>query len=150
MDCMVTLTFYKQVRQDGGIRAGIQLDGEALLERFEPGIGDSDSALAWYIDVRCEMNDAPSEPTAARRWFLDQANVFREQLLKLSQEVRAGIDTDIFPLVRAFHVAGVPGEIVCSSTKRVSALRLSEEMSRLASDWVRQVESLQPAYAPAS
>ena len=47
------LSFYRQKRQDGGIRTAVTVDGDTVLHRFQPGEGASDPALLWYVDLRC-------------------------------------------------------------------------------------------------
>ena len=57
---MHKLTFYHQKRRDGGLRTGVDFDDERVLERFEPGDLARDSALEWFVDIRCRGETLPA------------------------------------------------------------------------------------------
>jgi hypothetical protein len=94
---MTSITFYQQVRRDGGLRTGIDVDGEAVLMRFDPGPGAPDPALAWYVDVRCEGDALPVHTEGARRWLLDNERFVVGGMATIADRVGAGIDVDDRP-----------------------------------------------------
>jgi hypothetical protein len=56
---MAMLNFYRQVREDGGIRTGIELNGTTIFERFESGGDDYDLALDSFS--ACPLKWAPMD-----------------------------------------------------------------------------------------
>ena len=62
---MPQLTFFKQMRQDGGVRTGVELDGEVVLGMYSPAPDDSDPSLVRRCPlrrslrpVRCSFREA--------------------------------------------------------------------------------------------
>jgi hypothetical protein len=132
---MKNLTFYHQKRRDGGIRTGVELDGERILEYFQPGSPQEDSKLLWWIDVRCAQRTWPSDPEQIRDWLLENAQKIVKGLKDYAAELGAGIDVN-WP---ARHVvpgrAGTKIEIFCSAMRRVAGREMQSELARLAGNW---------------
>jgi hypothetical protein len=132
---MEKLTFFHQKRRDGGIRTGVEINDERILECFEPGSPREDSRLLWWIDVRCSQKTWPVEPEEVRAWLLENAQRIEGGLKALAAELNAGIDKD-WP-VR--HVvpgrAGIKIEIFCSAMRRVAGREIQAELSNLACNW---------------
>jgi hypothetical protein len=132
---MKKLTFYHQKRRDGGIRTGVELEGERILELFQPGSPLEDPKLLWWIDVRCSQKIWPSEPEEVRAWLLENAQRIEGGLKALAAELSAGIDVN-WP---ARNV--VPGrgdakiEIFCSAMRRVAGREIQAEIAKLARNW---------------
>ncbi|MEO6811173.1 MAG: hypothetical protein ABI353_18855 [Isosphaeraceae bacterium] len=130
---MPELTFYRQARHDGGIRTGIEGDGEntLLIEFLEGSPEHQDdplgAALLWYVDLRCRGENLPIEPDDVKGWFLRQRNVFQEGLQRFADLISAGKD-DSFPL-RWSEFHGVPDgvqiELVCSAIRRITGHELA-------------------------
>jgi hypothetical protein len=141
---MPKLNFFRQRRVDGGTRSGISVDDLIVLEAFEPGGADSDPALLWYMDVRCEGARLPAQPAAARQWFLDQRGLITGALRELAEDVRAGIDVDAWPPQRRVSPApkGVEMTIVCSAVRRVAALELAAVLLESATHWEDHLRKL--------
>ena len=147
---MQELTFYRQARHDGGIRTGIELDGvTTLLSVFQEGRPEQrddplGSSLVWYVDLRCRGEDLPTEPEAARSWFLDRRESIVEGLSRLADLLAAGKD-DSFPLRWSDFPAVPPGvqmEVVCSTIRRLTGHDLAEilrEISTHIEEYLRQV-----------
>src|SRR5438874_10628438 len=95
---MHTLSFYRQARQDGGVRTAIEVDSETTFHQFEPGSEESDPALLWYVDLRCEGEDLPSEPEDARKWLLANADLIKHGFRLLADKVAAGVDWSVYPV----------------------------------------------------
>jgi hypothetical protein len=147
---MPQISFFQQERRDGGVRTGIDIDGATVLHHFAPGPHDSDPALNWYVDVRGEGARLPATPDGARRWFLENAETIRAALGELANDLRAGIDVDVWPLRRA--VARAPRRvritIVCSATRRMQALSIAQILDHVRDHWEEEIQKLrevQPA-----
>jgi hypothetical protein len=147
---MKSLTFYHQKRLDGGIRTGVELDGERILECFEPGSPLEDPKLLWWIDVRCSQKTWPSEPEEVRAWLLENAQRIEGGLSVFAAELGAGIDIN-WP---AKHVVssrtGLKIEIFCSAMRRVGGREIQAELSNLAKNWqtiIAQLPSNEAAIA---
>jgi hypothetical protein len=137
---MHELTFFRQARYDGGVRMGIELDGEvALLIDFHEGPPEEQdnplgSALLWYVDIRCRGEALPTEPESVRQWFLTHSSVFRAGLTEFAEQIMAGTDDD-FPLRwTSFpgHPADVEIELVCSSIRRIRGREFADVILDLA------------------
>src|SRR5437867_2729663 len=97
---MPRLNYYRQRRRDGGTRSGVAVDDAVLLHSFEPGAEASDPALLWYVDIRCEGPRLPARPDPVRQWLLAQRVILAGGLRALAEELRAGVDVDVWPLQR--------------------------------------------------
>jgi hypothetical protein len=132
---MKKLTFYYQKRRDGGLRTGVELDGERILENFEPGSLPQDSALLWFVDVRYSGEGIPDQPEAVRQWLLQRSDKIRMALRELSAELTAGMDND-WPLKKEVPAAnGVEMAIYCSAMRRVNGREISTILSNLEQHW---------------
>lgn len=54
---MKLVNIFYQVRRDGGVRFGFEVDGEIVLHDFREGHIESDPVLVWYIDSKCKVDD---------------------------------------------------------------------------------------------
>jgi hypothetical protein len=138
---MDKLNFYHQKRSDGGLRTGIDFNDERVLERFEPGDAPSDSALLWFVDVRCSGENLPSEPDAIRCWFFDRSEIICAALREMAQNLLAGIDPG-WPMRHPIIDDGVRMAIYCSATRRLTGREISEILSDLAKTWPDVIRSL--------
>lgn len=139
---MDKLNFYHQKRRDGGLRTGIDLNDERVLEQFEPGDVPQDSALLWFVDVRCSAERLPSEPEAIREWFLARGETIRAALRELSSELSAGMDSD-WPLKKEIATSdGVKMAIYCSALRRLSGREISDVLSGLEKTWGTAIQAL--------
>lgn len=139
---MHELTFFRQARHDGGMRMGIELDGESLLlNHFEPGQEDDPlgSALLWFIDIRCRGGSMPRDAETARQWFLKHRDSLVEGLEEFAREVFAGTDDDApltmpkpLPPLEGEQAAGLTTEYVCSSIRRIKGPELSRAIQDVA------------------
>ncbi|HZW34920.1 MAG TPA: hypothetical protein VFF52_29625 [Isosphaeraceae bacterium] len=135
---MAKLIFYRQKRYDGGVRTGLELDGDPIGERFEGGEGERDPALIWYVDLRCEGPGIPDDPDLAEQWLFDHAPIIRDGFLRLAERLRAGTDKDIYSLKWSdFPDApeGVSMTIACSAVRRVDGREISAVLKDIASHW---------------
>lgn len=149
---MAKVTFYQQKRMDGGFRSGISVDEETVLGLFEPGPKDTNPALLWYVDPRCEGARLPTEPERARKWLLRHEDVIRAGFETRAREYSAGIDPDIYPQLWSDFASapnGVRMVIAFSAARRVAALELSGVLQDIGSHWSCYIRALEPVeYAP--
>jgi hypothetical protein len=124
---MKTINFYRQARMDGGKRTGIEIDEETVMEQFEEGTGMEDSALLWFVDIRCSGAPLPNDPASARAWLMEKAPVIQEGISMVANELQAGIDSST-PVSRPIPNmgAGITVKIVCSAIRRLPALKIAE------------------------
>src|SRR5205085_2732840 len=124
---MPKLTLYRQHRFDGRARSGIEVEGEPQWEHFEePPEEESDPALLWYVDVRCQGRNVPTEQCETREWLLRNAPVIRQTFETLADKLHAGYDGTwpyIFPMQSA--PPGTTMKIVCSTTRGLEIGQLS-------------------------
>jgi len=121
---MRKLSYFRQQRVDGATRTGITIDGYIVLHSFENEAAEPDPALLWYVDVRCEAKHLPKEAEEARAWFLTKSAVIRQALNQLADELQAGLDVSVWPLL--WNIPGTPRglrmKIGCSVMRRLEAL----------------------------
>jgi hypothetical protein len=139
------LTFFHQKRKDLRTRTGIEVDDDLLLEKLSPGFDGNDSALLWYVDVRCTGEQpAPTEPPEARALLINMGEPVRSAFLILAEELRAGLDSDVWPIRRRISnlPSGLSGEVVCSAMRRITDGELSHVLRNLAENWPKVLEEL--------
>jgi hypothetical protein len=145
---MKTINFYRQARVDGGKRTGVEIDGETVLERFESGNKTEDSALLWFVDVRCSGDNMPNEAETAREWLLEKAPIIQAGVRKVANELRAGIDFSA-PISREIPNVGkgLTVEIFCSAIRRLQGLEIAPVLDEISSHWkelLQKLEVLEP------
>ena len=69
------MLFFKNVRRDGGVRIGVEMDGERLFHSYVDGpevesVGDENPALDWYLDIGFEGKAVPSDPDKVKKWLI--------------------------------------------------------------------------------
>jgi hypothetical protein len=139
---MDKLNFYHQKRSDGGLRTGIEFNDERVLERFELGDSPQDSALLWFVDVRCSGKSLPLEPERIRAWFLQQGDVICAGLREMAQNLVAGVDPG-WPMRKSLvSTDDLRIAIYCSAMRRLDGREISEILSALASSWSDVIRGL--------
>jgi hypothetical protein len=141
---MSNLIFYEHMRMDGGLRCGLELDGETVLHRFKKGKGEFDPVLRWFVDVRCQGAKLPDAAEAARQWFLQHADTVHGALRQLAEELRAGMEPDVWPLSWPVPKSprGVKMVIACSVTKRLDGLEISRILEDVDKHWEEHLKEL--------
>jgi hypothetical protein len=91
---MPKIAFYHQQRFDGGVRAGLGVDDQTVLHRFEPGREPSNPALEWYVDVIVTGRSLPTSSDEARDWLIEHADFIRRGMGKAAEQLEVGLDTD--------------------------------------------------------
>ena len=138
---MTTITFYRQARRDGGIRTGIEINGNTALSRFDDGTADSDPALLWYVDVKCSGKSLPVDPEEARGFLIRHETQIRQAISGLADEIPAGVDPDAWPVRRTARAkAGFTIEVACSAVRRLEAVEIAQRLREVAMQWRDLVE----------
>ena len=141
------INFYRQARVDGGKRTGVEIDGEPVLEWFERGSEPEDSALLWFVDIRCSGSSLPDEAEAARDWLLKNA-IIQKGVRDVANELRAGIDFSA-PISRRIPNVGkgITVEIFCSAMRRIEAREIADALAETSSHWkefLKKLEVVEP------
>lgn len=144
---MAEITFYRQVRKDGGIRTGIELGSDSVFSSFEPGLTDSDPALVWYVDVRCSGPTLPADREGARQWLLRHSTELGAVLGKAADQIPAGYDPVEWPLQVSGRVDGADVTVVTSAVRRTEARDLASILRELAGHLHDHLEALGAASA---
>jgi len=140
---MANITFFRQAREDGGIRTGIDVDDRTALSRFE-GSEEGDPALIWYVDVRCSGKRLPSDPEEARTWLERHESQIAGMLETLAKRLPQGLDPSEWPLTFSKRLAGqIDITVACSATRRVAARQLNRILCDIAKHWSGRLKSLE-------
>jgi hypothetical protein len=146
---MGKLTFYRQVRADGGIRMGLDVDDDSLAHHFEPGPDDDDPRLLWFIDIRCQGKKVPTTFDDGADWLRENSKRIKSALSDLANELAPGIDSDIVP--GRTMVPGMPPgakiEIVFTATKRVLARDMAKHLREFRDHFEDYLDTLKPVHA---
>lgn len=147
---MAKIIFYRQKRRDGGIRTGVEINGNTELGLEEGFEGDElDPVLVWWIELRCEAKTLPTDPEEARQWLLEQTPVIRSGFEALAREVRTGIDFNTYPYLWPVPKAprGVRITVACFAMRRVDGREMADVLADVAAHWRDRIKSL-PATEP--
>lgn len=143
---MTKLTFFHQVRVDGGVTTGIEIDDTRALESIQVETEEFDPVLLWYVDFICEGDNVPGEPEPARQWFLDNEQFFvRSMLMPATEELEIGFDPEVRPF-RRIRDAG-PGDcrvtMIVSAMRRVDARTIAGRIRQVAESWRELLTNLE-------
>ncbi|MGZ3316278.1 MAG: hypothetical protein ACXU95_03155 [Isosphaeraceae bacterium] len=144
---MSKVVFYRQLRMDGGYRTGLEVDEETVYGLFEEGQTDDDPRLRWFVDLRCVGSKLAKSARLARAWLLKNSPTILDGFARCSQEVRAGIDPDLYAISWA-DFKDVPEDIqmtiVFTAARRADAIGMAEVLAYIGSNWERLVRMLKP------
>ncbi|HUT10884.1 MAG TPA: hypothetical protein VMY42_10330 [Thermoguttaceae bacterium] len=146
---MPRITFFRQARVDGGIRTGINVDGDTV-EHFESGPDELDPVLAWFVDLRCDGDDLPLNAEEARQWFLEHRTIITDGFLGLSKKLTLGMDPDIQPVQWEISdsPSGVRMKTVCCSARTAPARKMGMIAQEMAEHWEEYLGQLYAAEVP--
>lgn len=144
---MATIWYYKNVRFDGGVRTGLDVDDVRAFHQFTPGAEPEDPGLEWFVEVMCEGDALPSDPDAAREWFIGHLPPVRAGLEQVADRLSVGIDELSMPYVASAPLpdSGVRCRIRCSAIRRLSGLGIASRLRAVAANLESEVRSLPPA-----
>jgi len=144
---MTKLTFYHQVRLDGGRRTGISIDDDnESLQYFQAGSDEMDPRLLWYVDVRCRGETLPNDPRKAFAWFSENEDWLLRVMRQTASDVEAGMDAGVWPYLR--ELTDVPEGVQCSvlvhAGRRLAGREIAAHLLALAGDVRSLLEQLAP------
>jgi hypothetical protein len=146
---MSTLKFFKNARSDGGVRTGVALDDEVVLEGFKEG-REPDPALVWYVDLTFESDDIPAEVEAARQWLLLQRPWLATALDDVASKLEVGIDQDWSPFSYVLDAPrGVKAALTGAAMRSVRVVDFAEHLRQIKDQWARDLRRLKSP-APSS
>lgn len=140
---MTEIAFFINARQDGGMRTGIDVDGETIWHHFVPGSEDADPALLWWVDVSCE-GDLPNDPDGVRQWMLEYADLIRNALKQAAGDIEpVGFDVEMRPFWREYASGNVRVVVVASAVRRLQAREMGAVLQDLSNRWVELLQALE-------
>ncbi|HEV3022196.1 MAG TPA: hypothetical protein VGX76_07000 [Pirellulales bacterium] len=142
---MGQIAFFRQARVDGGVRTGVEINGELVLHRFKAGSEEDDPSLLWFVDVCCENANVPNDAEGARGWLRSRTGEVSNSLLLLAKDLEAGVDTGPFPLQRNFGPSadGTATTIICSAVRRLDARHIANALEDVAQNWDQLLRELE-------
>ena len=143
---MERISFFRQERFDGGVRAGIGIDESTVLNSFKRGKSESDPGLMWYIDVQFEGRSLPREAEDAREWFLRNKRLVIESLLNCAEHLEIGLDVDeSWPFSQRIKgPRGTQGRLTVSGVRRLAEGELSRKLIETAEKFEESLASMKP------
>lgn len=141
---MAQIEIYRQQRADGGIRTGLEVGGEQLLQSFEPGKGEPDPAIEWYVDIRCKARGkGPRTSAEAMAWLSAHSELLRTALERAADRVPVGTDPSVWPRMEGVHDAGGMSIVVAySAISRAKGRQIAAKMRSWARTFSRVVDKL--------
>ncbi len=151
---MRNLLYFRNVRRDGGIRLGVELDGERLFHQFIDGpkvngIWDENPAIDWYIDILFEGKNILGEPEKVRKWLVQIKPFLQKGLAELAQNLLAGVDEDALPLTHTVSHSP-PGLQIAFKIMAIRKIRhedVAKEILHLGKTWEKEMKKI-PAAEP--
>ena len=141
---MPTLTYYKNVRNDGGVRTGVGLNGETVLEDFVEGRQEPDPILVWYVDLLFESSKVPKEAEAIRAWLATMGNYVKQGLDEIATKMEVGIDQQwnpfSYPLLRT--PTGVKITMSGAAMNRVRIEDFAQHLREIKQEWDKSLRRL--------
>lgn len=147
---MPKLIFYRQLRADGGVRTGVDVDGDTVYGIFEEGESDDNPRLRRFVDLRCNGERLPRTGRGARKWLLEHGGAITTGIEHCADEVSAGIDPDVLSYTWSGfeHLAqGVGAKLVMSAARRSDAIEMPEILRDISANWGQIVRSMKPPLA---
>ena len=146
---MPKIVFYKQARDDSGVRTGIEIEELTYFELFEKGDEESDPALKWWIDVRLEGPALPDTPERARQWLLENTKFIASGFNALAEKLRVGMDRQVYPLSWPIPNAppGIEASIVCSVARRITGREIADVLMTIAQHLEEDIKRIPAAHS---
>lgn len=137
MDETTEMTFYHNVRLDGGRRTGVTVGGFRGLELFRPGPGDADPPdprLAWSVTVTVPENRIVATQEDAAEWLEQNCPAIRAALQGAAERVPAGVDFDWHPWQTRVTVLGREVAVTLSAMRVHDHRELGRNLHALAAE----------------
>jgi len=149
---MNRISFYRQARSDGGVRSGVDVNGGQAWSIFEPGAGDPDPALEWYVDIEWSGSSLPTDADEAKALLLAQEPRVSAACEALASRLEVGIDAEPAPFTQSFDagLSGVKAGVYCSAVHRVSGRDMGRNLKFIGTSWSRLLKQLHPVSVEAA
>jgi hypothetical protein len=142
---MPTITFFRQARNDGGLRTGVDIDGETQWMEFqEPRGEEHDPALAWYVDLQVSGDGVPAAQDAARDWLLQRAATVQKILGQAAERLDLGFDPDFVPFRQNTSEGGIQYGLLVSAARRLPGRDIAARLRELSMHWSSIISQLAP------
>jgi len=123
---------------------GLEVDSTTLAHYFEPGDGEPDPSLLWFVDLRCDGAVVPDTYPESRRWLADHGPLVTSAFQGLAEKLEVGLDPDVWPV--EWPVPGTPAglrmTVVCSCIRRVTARKMGSILKDIANRWQSYLDQL--------
>ena len=130
------MTFYHNVRLDGGRRTGVTADGIRGLELFRPGPGDEDDLpdprLAWSVTVTIPDDGVIATQEEVAEWLGRTSPAIAAALEKAAEDVPAGIDFGFRPWITRSNGLGRELTVTLSAMRVHDHQELGRNLHKLA------------------
>lgn len=132
------MTFYHNVRLDGGRRTGVTVGGIRGLELFRPGPGGDDDLpdprLAWSVTVTIPDDCVIATQEEAAEWLGRTSPAIAAALEKAADHVPAGIDFGFRPWKTRSNVHGRELTVTLSAMRVHDHQELGRHLHKLATE----------------
>ncbi|MCL2639320.1 MAG: hypothetical protein FWD53_00595 [Phycisphaerales bacterium] len=139
---MTKITYYEQVRVDGGKRIGIEVNEEPLLGEFHLSKKEPNAALLWYVDIDCKGTRLPEDAEEARQWLLDHESAITGVIRKLAKETAVGTDPDVWSAKETLRGQGYTTTVRCSALRRIQSRQFRKILGEISDNWQERVANL--------
>lgn len=143
---MNKVVFFWNDRMDGGVHFGLVANDVLLFDELKDGSGESDPALNWFVDIKCESKSLPKGAAEIRNWILNLAPQINQALDALASKLEVGTDGDISPFsiktkVSA-HPASVHIEVKGSALRTIRETQIAGHIMKVKKSWERELRRL--------
>jgi hypothetical protein len=135
---MSKLLIYRQKRLDGGVRTGVELNGEILAEELVAGSAERNPTLLWFVDVRGDGAGIPDDPDVLWEWLGRSSSIIKNGLESYAAGLAEGIDSDIHVVTKS-DLASLPDDVyiavACSALRRSDGRAMGRIVREFADEW---------------
>ena len=144
---MHSITFFKNVRKDGGIHVGLEADGLLVFDDLREGPSEPDPALDWYVDIQCQSPKVPDTADGIKTWLLGLSSAINAGLDELDRKMEIGMDGGLFPFqyktqIRKNRANVVNLEIKGSAIRSIRATEIAKYIREFRDSWEKELAAL--------
>ncbi len=144
---MHSITFFKNVRKDGGMHIGLEADGVLLFDDLQEGPSEPDPALDWYLDIQCESKKIPESSENIRNWLLGLSPGINGALDELVKKLEIGADGGIHPFQQKTQIRSTSSdpinlEIKGSAIRSIRAPDIANYIREFRDSWQKELVGL--------
>ena len=131
---MTEMTFYHNVRLDGGVRTGVTVEGFRGLEVFHPGPGEPDPRLAWSVTVTVPSDRGVATQDDAAEWLASEWPMLQVALSQAAAEIPTGTDFGWKPWLSHQKALGRGAEVSLTAMRVSDHRDLGRNLNTLATE----------------